>query len=123
LVADMAGLKHSGHEVVFVTSGAIGAGMEALRLRRRPTQLPELQMAAAVGQSRLMTRYAELFKKKKCLIGQVLLTHDDLKQRTRHLNARNTIMTMLRAGVIPVVNENDVVAVDEIRFGDNDLLA
>ncbi len=119
----MARLKHAGHEVVFVTSGAIGAGMAALGMRRRPGQLPELQMAAAIGQSRLMTRYGKLFGMEDCLIGQVLLTHDDLKHRVRHLNARNTMLTMLRAGVIPVVNENDVVAVDEIRFGDNDLLA
>jgi glutamate 5-kinase len=123
LVRSIAGLKHSGKEVVFVTSGAIGAGMSALGLTHRPNQLPELQMAAAIGQSRLMTRYGRLFGLENCLIGQVLLTHDDLKQRTRHLNARNTMMTMLRTGIIPVVNENDVVSVDEIRFGDNDLLA
>ncbi len=123
LVHSMAQLKHSGKELIFVTSGAIGAGMSALGLTRRPGHLPDLQMAAAIGQSRLMTRYGRLFGMENCLIGQVLLTHDDLKQRVRHLNARNTMLTMLRAGVIPVVNENDVVAVDEIRFGDNDLLA
>ncbi len=123
LIRSMARLKHAGRELIFVTSGAIGAGMAALGMARRPGQLPELQMAAAIGQSRLMTRYGRLFGMENCLIGQVLLTHDDLKQRVRHLNARNTMLTMLRAGVIPVVNENDVVAVDEIRFGDNDLLA
>lgn len=123
LIRDMARLRRAGREVVFVTSGAIGAGMEALGMTRRPTHLPDLQMAAAVGQSRLMTRYAKLFAAEGCIIGQVLLTHDDLKDRDRHLNARGTILKMLEAGVIPVVNENDVVAVEEIKFGDNDLLA
>ena len=123
LVGEIAALSAQKHEVVFVTSGAIGTGMQALGMRRRPAALPELQMAAAVGQSRLMTQYDRLFSIEKKTIGQVLLTHDDLKHRARHLNARNTILTMLRAGVIPVINENDVVAVDEIKFGDNDLLA
>lgn len=123
LVREMACLSRQKREIVFVTSGAIGTGMQALDMRRRPNGLPELQMAAAVGQSRLMNQYDRLFAAEKKVIGQVLLTHDDLKHRARHLNARNTILTMLRAGVIPVINENDVVAVDEIRFGDNDLLA
>lgn len=123
LVKEIADLSSQKHEVVFVTSGAIGTGMQALGMRRRPGSLPELQMAAAVGQSRLMTQYDQLFSAEKKIIGQVLLTHDDLKHRARHLNARNTILTMLGAGVIPVINENDVVAVDEIKFGDNDLLA
>lgn len=123
LIREMAALSRAGREVVFVTSGAIGTGMEALGMKRRPTFLPDLQMAAAVGQSRLMTRYDKVFAAEHCRIGQVLLTHDDLKHRVRHLNARNTMLNMLRAKVIPVVNENDVVAVDEIKFGDNDLLA
>ncbi|MDD5677414.1 MAG: glutamate 5-kinase [Kiritimatiellae bacterium] len=123
LIRELAGLRQAGREVVFVTSGAIGAGMEVLGMKRRPINLPELQMAAAVGQSRLMTRYDKLFARERCKVGQVLLTHDDLKHRSRHLNARNTMLTMLGAGVIPVVNENDVVAVEEIKFGDNDLLA
>jgi len=123
LVKELARLNHSDREVVVVTSGAIGAGMEVLGMKHRPTSLPDLQMAAAVGQSRLMTRYDKLFSDKRCTIGQVLLTHDDLKHRSRHLNARNTMLNMLQAGVIPIVNENDVVAVDEIKFGDNDLLA
>lgn len=123
LVRDIAALKHAGHDIVVVTSGAIGTGMNTLGMRRRPTHLPDLQMAAAIGQSRLMTLYDQLFSAKRCLIGQVLLTHADLKHRTRHLNARNTMLTMLERGVIPIVNENDAVAVDEIKFGDNDLLA
>jgi len=109
--------------VVVVSSGAIGAGMEAMRMKKRPTNLPDLQMAAAVGQMRLMATYDKLFGAEKRRIGQVLLTHDDLKDRRRHLNARNSMMALLRNGIVPIVNENDVVAVDEIRFGDNDVLA
>ena len=123
LVKDLARLRKDGREVVVVSSGAIGSGMEALRMKARPTTLPELQMAAAVGQLRLMATYDRLFGAEKCRIGQVLLTHDDLKDRRRHLNARNSMMALLRNGIIPIVNENDVVAVDEIKFGDNDLLA
>jgi len=123
LVKEVSGLSAQKREVVIVTSGAIGTGMQALDMRRRPGNLPELQMAAAVGQSRLMNTYDQLFSAEGKIIGQVLLTHDDLKHRERHLNAKNTMLTMLRSGVIPVINENDVVAVDEIRFGDNDLLA
>jgi glutamate 5-kinase len=123
LVKDIARLRREGREVVVVSSGAIGAGMQALGMKSRPTTLPDLQMAAAVGQSRLMTTYDKLFAAEKCKVGQVLLTHDDLNNRQRHLNARNTMMALLRNGVVPIVNENDVVAVDEIRFGDNDRLA
>ncbi len=123
LVRDIAALKHAGREIILVTSGAIGTGMDALGLRRRPTRLPALQMAAAIGQSRLMTLYDRLFSAENCLVGQVLLTHDDLKRRVRHLNARNTMLAMLQHGTIPIVNENDVVAVDEIKLGDNDILA
>lgn len=116
-------LHREGREVILVTSGAIAAGVQRLGWNERPTQLPDLQMAAAVGQSVLMHQYNRFFSEGGCIIGQVLLTHADLTDRGRHLNARNTILAMLRNGVIPVVNENDVVAVDEIRFGDNDLLA
>lgn len=123
LVGEIAGTSGQEREFVIVTSGAIGTGMQVLGMHRRPVNLPELQMAAAVGQSRLMNTYDRFFSAEKRIIGQVLLTHDDLKHRVRHLNARNTILAMLRSGVIPVINENDVVAVDEIRFGDNDLLA
>jgi glutamate 5-kinase len=123
LVKDIARFRREGREVVVVSSGAIGAGMQALGMKSRPTTLPDLQMAAAVGQSRLMTTYDKLFAAEKCKVGQVLLTHDDLNNRRRHLNARNTMMALLRNGVVPIVNENDVVAVDEIKFGDNDRLA
>jgi glutamate 5-kinase len=123
LVKDLALIRRDGRDVVVVSSGAIGTGMQALGMKTRPTSLPDLQMAAAVGQTRLMANYDKLFSAEKCRIGQVLLTHADLKDRVRHLNARNTMMNLLRHRIIPIVNENDVVAVDEIRFGDNDLLA
>lgn len=123
LVRQIAALRASGTEVVLVTSGAIAAGMAAMGMKRRPANMPDLQMAAAVGQLRLMAAYDRLFGRRGCRIGQILLTHDDLKHRTRHLNARTTMLTMLRRGVVPIVNENDVVAVDEIKFGDNDQLA
>jgi len=123
LVKELAKLRKAGREVVVVSSGAIGCGVDALKLKTRPTSLPELQMAAAVGQTRLMSFYDKFFAAGKCRVGQVLLTHDDLRDRRRHLNARNTMMALLRNGIIPIVNENDVVAVDEIKFGDNDKLA
>jgi glutamate 5-kinase len=119
----MAQLHHAGKEIVLVSSGAIAAGMQTLGLKNRPTHLPQLQMVAAVGQVRLMSIYDKYFTAFGCKIGQVLLTHDDLKNRPRHLNARNTMLELLRQKLIPVVNENDVVSVDEIKFGDNDILA
>lgn len=123
LVQDIAAAQRAGREMVVVTSGAIGAGMQALGLKTRPKLLPDLQMAAAIGQTRLMTRYDALFSAEDCLIGQVLLTHDALNVRERHLNARNTLVNLVRHRIIPVINENDTVAVEEIKFGDNDLLA
>ncbi len=123
LVQGIAALRREGRDVIVVSSGAIACGLQALGMKTKPTDLPALQMAAAVGQSRLMSAYDRLFSKKKCRIGQVLLTHDDLQDRRRHLNARNTILKLLESGVIPIVNENDVVSVDEIKFGDNDALA
>lgn len=123
LVEDIVRLHRSGVQVIVVSSGAIACGLQALGMKKRPEDLPSLQMAAAVGQSRLMATYDRLFSKKKCRIGQVLLTHDDLRHRQRHLNARNSTLKLLEYGVIPIVNENDAVAVDEIKFGDNDDLA
>lgn len=127
LVKDLARLRHEGIDVVLITSGAIGAGMEALGMKTRPTALPDLQMAAAVGQSRLMTTYDQLFAAKRCRVGQVLLTHDDFNHKIRLTNIHRTMENMLRHGVIPIVNENDVVADEEIRadikLGDNDFLA
>ena len=110
-----------------VTSGAIGAGMEALGMQERPSRLPDLQMAAAVGQTRLMSRYDALFAAAGCKVGQILLTHTDFHQKVRMTNARRTVENLIRNGVVPIINENDVVADDEIRadlaLGDNDLLA
>lgn len=123
LIGQIATLQDKGYEMVFVSSGAIAAGVQALGWPHRPAGLPDLQMAAAVGQGVLLNFYSGQLAKHGCRLGQVLLTHADLNDRVRHLNARNTIMAMLRNRIIPVVNENDVVAVDEIRFGDNDLLA
>lgn len=123
LVEQIAALFKSGRKIIFVSSGAIGAGMEALSLKKRPTDLPTLQAAAAIGQVRLMRAYEDLFGSFGCMVGQVLLTHDDLKNRTRHINIRRTLMALLEKNVIPIINENDTISVDEIKFGDNDVLA
>ena len=122
LVDDIAALRKEDREVIVVSSGAIACGLQALGMKKKPDDLPTLQMAAAVGQSRLMAAYDKLFARRKCRIGQVLLTHDDLEHRRRHLNARNTLLKLLECGVVPIINENDVVSVDEIKFGDNDAL-
>jgi glutamate 5-kinase len=123
LVAQVAALRKSGKEVVLVTSGAVGAGMGALGLEKRPTELAEMQACAAIGQSRLMATYAELFARHGLHAAQVLLTHDDLEHHERHLNARNTLVTLLDRGVVPIINENDAVSFTEIKFGDNDTLS
>lgn len=123
LVAQIAAQRQAGKEVAIVTSGAVGAGMGALGYARRPTELAELQACAAVGQSRLMATYEELFARFGLHVAQVLLTHDDLQHHDRHLNARNTLITLLHRGVIPIINENDAVSVTELKFGDNDQLS
>ena len=123
LVAQVAALRKSGKEIVLVTSGAVGAGMGALGYAKRPGELAELQACAAVGQSRLMAMYAELFARHNLHVAQVLLTHDDLEHHERHLNARNTLVTLLGRGVVPIINENDAVSFTEIKFGDNDKLS
>lgn len=123
LVAQMAAQRRAGREVVLVTSGAVGAGMGVLGFEARPKQLAELQACAAVGQSRLMTTYENLFAKFGLHVAQVLLTHDDLEHHERHLNARNTLVALLDRGVIPIINENDAVSFTELKFGDNDKLS
>jgi glutamate 5-kinase len=123
LVGQIAGQRRAGREIVVVSSGAVGAGMGALRLEKRPVALAELQACAAVGQSRLMATYADLFARHDLQVGQVLLTHDDLEHHERHLNARNTLITLLDHGVVPVINENDAVSITELKFGDNDKLS
>lgn len=110
-------------DVVLVSSGAVAEGMQRLGWQRRPHALFELQAAAAVGQMGLVQAYESCFKRHGVHTAQILLTHDDLANRQRYLNARSTLRTLLKLGVVPVVNENDTVAVDEIRFGDNDTLA
>ncbi len=122
LAGQVVGLCRQQRQVVVVSSGAIAAGMAALGLKQRPKPLHELQACAAIGQSKLMAIYDNAFGQHGIVVAQVLLTHDDLKHRDRHLNARNTLLELLARGVVPVINENDTVAVDEIKFGDNDRL-
>jgi glutamate 5-kinase len=123
LVAQIAAVRRQGKEVIMVTSGAVGAGMGALGFAKRPAELSSLQACAAVGQPRLMAMYEELFSKADCAVAQVLLTHHDLEHHERHLNARNTLVTLLRHGVIPIINENDAISSTELKFGDNDKLS
>jgi glutamate 5-kinase len=123
LVGQIAAQRRAGREVVLVTSGAVGAGMGALGYAKRPAELAQLQACAAVGQSRLMAMYDQLFAQFDLHVAQVLLTHDDLQHHERHLNARHTLITLLDRGVVPIINENDVVSVTELRFGDNDKLS
>ncbi len=119
----LAELRAEGREIVIVTSGAVAEGMARLGWEERPDSLPKLQAAAAVGQMGLVEAYAEGLARHGTHSAQILLTHDDLVDRSRYLNARSTLRTLLGLGVVPVVNENDTVATDEIRFGDNDTLA
>jgi glutamate 5-kinase len=122
-VKQIATLKQQGKEVVLVSSGAVAEGMARLNLNKRPKTLHELQATAAVGQMGLIRTFENKFQKHGLHTAQVLLTHDDLSNRQRYLNARSTLLALLNYDVIPVVNENDTVATDEIRFGDNDTLA
>ncbi|GAA4649975.1 glutamate 5-kinase [Kistimonas scapharcae] len=121
-VAQMAALRRHGVEVVLVSSGAVAAGMSRLGWKERPAAMHELQVAAAVGQMELAQTWQSAFEKHGIQTAQVLLTHADLSNRQRYLNARSALVTMLDLGVIPVINENDTVVTDEIRFGDNDTL-
>lgn len=122
-VKQMVALVEQGVEVVLVSSGAVAEGMCRLGWRQRPSELHHLQAAAAVGQMGLVQAYESRFARANLHTAQVLLTHDDLTSRKRYLNARSTMRTLLQMGVIPVINENDTVVTDEIRFGDNDTLA
>ncbi len=123
LVGQLARLREAGREVVVVSSGAVGAGMGGLNFAKRPTRLAELKACAAVGQLRLMATYERLFAKHDQQVAQVLLTHEDLRHKERHLNARDTLNELLFRGVIPIVNENDAVSYTELKFGDNDRLS
>ena len=123
LADDIAGLVRGGSEIVLVSSGAIAVGRRHLGLTRSTLKLEESQAAAATGQIRLAHAYQETLARHGITVAQVLLTLDDTEERRRHLNARNTLSTLLRLGTVPVINENDTVATNEIRFGDNDRLA
>ncbi len=124
LSEEICGLHEQGIEVVVVSSGAVAAGMARLGMKERPKTVPQRQAAAAVGQINLMALYEEYFAAFSTQVAQILLTHDDLANRGRYLNARHTIETLIDAGVVPVANENDTVVIDELRnFGDNDNLS
>ena len=116
-------IKNAGHEVILVSSGAIGMGVGKLGLRTRPSDIPTKQAAAAVGQCELMYTYDKLFSEYNHTVGQLLITGDDVANHTRHENFRNTLHRLLELEAIPIINENDTVATDEIVIGDNDTLA
>ncbi len=120
---DVCRLREQGLEVILVSSGAVAAGKGDLGISGRPQSIPLKQAAAAIGQPRLMRAYKECFHGAGLQAAQVLLTRDDLANRRRYLNARNTLLTLLEFGVVPIINENDTVVVEEIRFGDNDNLS
>src|SRR5690606_33383318 len=116
-------LRSAGYEVILVTSGAIATGMRRLGLSSRPTDLPMLQALAAVGQAHLMTLYERACTAHDFHSAQILITADDVRDRKRHLNIRNTLHALLQRRNLPIINENDTVSIDEIVFGDNDQLA
>lgn len=118
----IAALRAEGREIALVSSGAIAAGMQRLGWSKRPHEMHKLQAAAAVGQMGLVEAYEKAFSRHGLHTAQILLTHEDLSDRTRYLNARSTLTTLLELGVIPIINENDTVVTDEIKFGDNDTL-
>ncbi|MGI6226887.1 MAG: glutamate 5-kinase [Peptococcales bacterium] len=122
LVRQLTDLRYQDKEVLLVTSGAVGAGMGRLGLSEKPKTIPDKQAAAAVGQGILMHIYEKLFSEYGQVVAQLLLTRSDVNDRRRFLNARNTLLTLLNKGVVPIINENDTVAVEEIKFGDNDTL-
>ncbi|MDD2600277.1 MAG: glutamate 5-kinase [Kiritimatiellae bacterium] len=127
LADQVARLHEANHELLIVSSGAVGAGIEALGMTTRPTHVPDLQMCAAVGQAKLMALYDDFFKAHRIIIGQVLLTRADFRHKTQLANAKRTMNNMLEHRVVAIINENDVVANDEIKatfsLGDNDQLA
>jgi glutamate 5-kinase len=123
IAGDVSQIRASGYEVLIVSSGAVAAGMKKLGLRTKPKDIRLKQAAAAVGQSSLMWAYERSFGEHGIKVGQVLLTGEDFSDRKRYINSKNTLLALLQYGVVPVVNENDTVATDEIKFGDNDNLA
>ena len=126
LVAQLCALRRAGNEVFFVSSGAVAAGIESLGLKSRPTDVNDVQMCAAVGQARFIGEYENLFGAEGVKIGQVLLTHFDFENRRRSQNVKKSLEHLARAGIVPIINENDVVADEELKgqtFGDNDWLS
>lgn len=123
LTNDICGLREKGIEVILVSSGAIASGLKKIGLTRRPESITRQQAVAAVGQSSLMMAYEKAFGRHGQKVAQILITRDDLNHRGRYLNARNTIFTLLDWNIVPIINENDTVVVDEIKFGDNDNLS
>lgn len=123
LAGQVAAARQAGYEVVLVSSGAIAAGRGTLGLPEGARSIPEMQAAAAVGQSSLIGLYARCFTRHALTVAQLLLTHDDFSDRQRYRNARNTLQTLLAYGAVPIINENDTVSVEEIKFGDNDTLS
>lgn len=123
VVLDIAASRGEGFEFIIVSSGAVAAGMKRLALQGGAKSIPQKQAAAAVGQTRLMAAYEDAFSTHGLKVGQMLLTRDDLAARQRYLNARNTLTALLSWGVVPIINENDTVVTDEIKFGDNDNLS
>jgi len=123
LVRDLAELHNQRKEVIVVSSGAIAAGMTRLGRKERPKTIPEKQALAAVGQIKLMALYERSFSRFEKSVAQVLLTHEDLANRQRYINAKHTFQMLLELSIIPIVNENDTVAVEEMKFGDNDHLS
>ena len=119
----MSDIKNAGHEVILVSSGAIGMGVGKLGLRQRPTDIPSKQAAAAVGQCELMYIYDKLFSEFHHTVAQLLITRDDTTNEKRHTNCINTLNRLLELGTLPIINENDTIATDEIVIGDNDTLA
>ena len=123
LAKDISEVIDAGHEVVIVSSGAVAAGLKKLNLKKKPEDIQLKQAAAAIGQSSLMWAYEENFAAFDKKVAQILLTRNDIANRLRYINAKNTVFTLMSYGVIPLINENDPIAVDEIKFGDNDMLA
>jgi glutamate 5-kinase len=123
LVRELADAVNSGKQILLVSSGAVGAGMDRLGWKEKPKTIPEKQAAAAVGQGILMHTYEKLFGEYGQIVAQVLLTREDSVNRKRYANSRNTLLTLLDIGVIPIINENDAVAIDELKIGDNDTLS
>ncbi len=123
ICGELAAARRAGRELIVVSSGAVAAGMGMLSLKKRPTSIPELQAVAAAGQGALIEEYSARLREHGLHCAQVLLTYQDMEDRRRYLNARNALEALLRQGVIPIINENDTVTIDELKFGDNDLLS